>query len=123
MIYKMEEYVEQGDEESRFPVKRIEVLTPVDGSTPKYVGHVALGVQTPLGVQQIPISFEIEAHEVTEAFSKFEEQAEPKIEEARKGLEEEMGRLRRESTGRIIRPDELAPGSGGKIIDLKNLKP
>lgn len=122
MIYKLEEYVEQAnpEQETTFPLKRIEVLTPLDGSRTRYVGHVTLGIQTPVGVQQFPISFDIEAEDVADAFKKFEQSAEPKIEEARRGLEEEVSRVRREASSRIISPGELGLAGGSKIVDLKN---
>jgi hypothetical protein len=121
MIYKREEYVEEAGESAKFPVRHIEVFTPQDGSKPRFVGQVALGFETPMGLQQIPVTFEIDALLIAEAFQKFEAAAEPKIEEARKQLEEEFRRLRRESQSRIVRPDELGLG-GGNIIDFKKMK-
>jgi len=127
MIYKREEYIEEGEQGAKFPVKHIEVLTPVDGGKPEFVGQLAIGLQTPMGVQQIPVSFGIYAADITEAFTRFDAQAEPKIEETRKSIQEEMGRLRREAGSRIVTPGELGMGGvggaprpgGGNIIDLK----
>lgn len=130
MIYKREDYVYQGSESERFPVKQIEALTDLETQEQKFVGQVTLGLQTPMGVQQVPVSFEIEADDIKGAFAKFDETAEPKIEEARQGIEEEISRLRREQSNRIVRPDELGMGGGvgggqagggqTPIFDLKN---
>ena len=130
MIYRREEYIEESDENAKFPVKHIEVLVPIDNSKKIFVGQVTLGLQTPLGVQQVPVTFEIEAAEVAEAFAKFERYAEPKIEEARRSIEEELQRMRSEASRRIVRPDELGLGGGlaglgggqaggGKIMPFK----
>jgi len=122
MIYKAEEYVEECPENPKFPVKHIEVLTPLDGSKKTFVGQVTLGLQTPFGIQQVPISFTIPAETIEEAFREFEKCAEPKIREARQGIEEEIRRLRSEVSRRIVRPDELGLGGGGNIIDFKPRK-
>jgi len=134
MIYKREDYLEESKEGAKFPVKHIEVLTPVDGGGATYVGQVTIGLSTPVGLQQIPVNFEIEASDIKDAFAKFEAAAEPKIEEARKNIEQEIDRLRREASSRIVRPDEVGLGGanlgggsgltgggagGGKIIDFK----
>ena len=126
MIYKREEYVQQAEEGAKFPVRQIEAMTDIDTGESTFVGQVALGLQTPMGVQQIPVSFEIPAPTIKEAFDKFEETAAPRVEEARKGIEEEINRMRREQAGRIIRPEEIGglgaaglgaqPGAGGGII-------
>ena len=124
MIYKREEYVEQGDEKARFPVKHIEVLQPVGKGQARYVGQLTLGMQTPAGVQQIPIHFAIEADSIEDAFHKFDALAETRVAEAQKQIEEEIGRMRREASSRIVRPDEIMRDAGGapKILDLDGLK-
>jgi len=122
MIYKREEYIEENTEDEKFPVKHIDVLSPTDGSPKKFVGHVTLGIQTPMGVQQIPVSFEISAQGVAEAFGKFAEAAEPRLEETRKGIQEEIQRLRQEASSRIVRPDEVGMRPDAGVIDFKNLK-
>ena len=138
MIYKREEFEELVDnpaEDERFPVRHVEMMTPTDGSAPTFVGQVTLGLQTPMGVQQIPISFEIDAATVEEAFAKFEKAAEPKIEESRQTIEEQLRRMRDEASSRIVRPGEAgmgglggpglggAPGGGGGgLIDFDKLK-
>ena len=119
MIYKREEYVEEvNTPEAKFPVRHIEVLTPVDGGKAKFIGQVTLGIQTPYGVHQLPIVFEIEAESIHKAFKRFDETAKPKIEDARHEIEEELQRARREQASRIIRPGEVGLGPGG-ITDLK----
>ena len=123
MIFKREEYIEESPDDERFPVKHIDVLEPLDGSPKKFIGHVTLGLQTAMGVQQIPVSFEIPAQTTTEAFRKFAETAEPKLEEVHEGLEEELQRLRQEASTRIVRPGEVGlPPSGGGVVDFKKLK-
>ena len=122
MIYKREEYVEEDTEDQKFPVKRIDVLDPVDGSGKKFIGQLALGMQTPLGVQQIPVTFEIEADTVQQAFEKFAETAEPRIEETRQQIEEELRKVRQEASSRIVRPSEINLQNRGNVIDFGNLK-
>jgi len=123
MIYRREDYIEEAGEESKFPVKHIEALQPLDGGNARYVGHVALGVQTPMGVQQIPISFEIGADSVQEAFTRFDQSAEPRIEETRKAIEDEIQKARQDASNRIVRPGELGMQGRGNIVDLSKLKP
>lgn len=113
MIYKREVYVEEAGEGTRFPVKSIEVLTPIDGGKTTYVGQVTVGLQTPMGLQQIPVNFEIDAADIKEAFQKFEENATPRIEETRKNIEEEISRLRSEASSRIVTPGEVGLGRQG----------
>ena len=122
MIYKREEYMEEGQQDSKFSFRRVDVLEPLDGGGKKFVGHLSLGLQTPVGVQQIPLSFEVRADSVEEAFQKFDQAAEPKVEEARKSIEQEVRRMREESSRRIVRPDEVSLGGPGKVIDLGNFK-
>jgi len=125
MIYKREEYVEEEAEEaeSKFPVKHVEALQPLDGGSTRFVGHVALGIQTPLGIQQLPISFEISADSVREAFSKFAQTAEPRIEETRTAIEDEIQKARQDASSRIIRPGELGMQGRPNILDLGRHKP
>jgi hypothetical protein len=115
MIYKREDYFEENEGDQRFPVKHVEVLVPIDGSPAQFVGQVTIGLSTPLGLQQIPVTFEIQARDVREAFQKFASAAEPQIEEARKSIEEEISRLRHEASSRIVTPGELGI-SGGSIL-------
>jgi hypothetical protein len=122
MIYKREEYVEENPEDKKFPVKHIDVATPIDGNRRRFVGEVALGVQTPLGIQQIPITFEIPADTVEQAFQRFEQYAAPKVEEARRQIEEEFRKIRKEATSRIVRPGDLNLRGQGNVIDISKLK-
>jgi len=123
MIYKREEYVEEvNTPDAKFPVRRIEVLTPVDGGKPKFFGEVTLGIQTPLGIHQLPISFEIEAESIHKAFKKFDETARPRVEEARLEIEEELRRIQREQASRIIRPGEMGLPPGG-LTGLRKQQP
>ena len=123
MIYKRSEYIEEDPEDQKFPVKNIDVLEPLDESPKKFVGHVSLGLQTAMGIQQLPISFEIEASHVAEAFQKFAAAAEPRIEETRRNIEQELQRMRQEQASRIVRPGEMGmPANGQGVIDFKNLK-
>jgi len=122
MIYKKEEYVQENAESEKFPLKQIEVLTDVETKEERYFGHVTLGVQTPMGVQQFPVSFEVPAASIKEAFEKFEVSAEPKIEETRKSIEQEIQRIRQEASNRIVTPGEVGMGGKGNIVDFNRLK-
>ncbi len=123
MIYKREEYIEENPQDQKFPVKRIDVMAPVDEGRKMFIGQVVLGVQTPIGVQQIPISFEIQADSVQEAFRKFEQYAVPKLEESRRQLEDELRKVREEASSRIVRPGELNLRGTGNVVDFNRLKP
>mgnify|MGYP006278239337 CR=1 FL=1 len=123
MIYKKDEYVQENQQDERFPVKRIEVLDAVDGDDTRFVGSVALGMQTPMGVQQVPVNFEIEADDIEDAFEKFEAHANPRIEETRKEIEKQIRQARQEAQNRIVRPDEMnLQDQQGNVIDFDNLK-
>jgi hypothetical protein len=123
MIYKREDYIEETEEGSKFPVKHVEALQPLDGGSTRFVGHVALGIQTPLGVQQLPVSFEIDADSVQEAFSKFDQSAEPRIEETRRAIEDEIQKARQDASSRIVRPGELGMQGRSNILDLGKNRP
>ncbi len=124
MIYQKHEYVQEDRDDQQFPVKQIEALEPVDSENEKtrYVGHVSLGIQTPIGVQQIPVSFEIDADDISDAFSKFAAHANPQIEQARQQIEQEVQKMRRESSNRIVRPGDIDLQNRGNVIDFENLK-
>ncbi|MBS3763829.1 MAG: hypothetical protein KGZ25_11075 [Planctomycetes bacterium] len=123
MIYKRQEYVKEDEKDNKFPVKRIEVMEPVDEeSDSRFVGQVALGMQTPVGVQQLPVSFEIEASSIEEAFNKFADEAEPKIEEMRQQVQQELQKARQKSSNKIVRPGEMNLQNQGNVIDFDNLK-
>jgi hypothetical protein len=129
MIAKRESYVEEAQQDSKYPVRNLEVLTDIESGQARYVGQVALGIQTPMGVQQLPVSFEIEAESVKDAFGQFEERAEQEVAQARQRIQQEVDKARHEEAGRIVRPGEVglgggggpAPGGaqgGGNVIDL-----
>ena len=130
MIYKKEEYVEEGSEDERYSVKRIEQWSPVfEEGDNRYIGHVALGVRTPAGVQQLPVDFEIDAEDLEEAFEKFEAAANPKVQEMRSRLQEEMQRMQQQQQqggGNIVTPGQggMAGGGGGGQgpIDFNDLR-
>jgi hypothetical protein len=124
MIYKREEYLKEDKGDQQFPVKRIEVLAPVEDEEEgkRFVGQVSLGMQTPMGVQQIPVNFEIEADTVSEAFDNFAEEAKPRIEETRKQLEQEVRKMREQADKKIVRPGEMNLQNQGNVIDFDNLK-
>ncbi len=123
MIYRKEEYVEENRQDDKFPVKQIEMLEPLDSEkNTKFVGHVALGMQTPMGVQQIPVSFEINAEDIKDAFDKFGDHAAPQIDSTRKQIEQEVQKIRRESSSRIVQPGDMDLQNQGNVIDFDNLK-
>ncbi|MEF8787832.1 MAG: hypothetical protein V5A84_02065 [Planctomycetota bacterium] len=126
MIYQKEEFVEEGSDEDKFPVKRIERWQPVyEEGEEKFIGSVALGVRTPSGVQQLPVDFEIDAEDLEEAFEKFEAAANPKVEEMRSRLQEQMQKARQQSSQNIVTPDQAGMGGGGEQggpIDINDLR-
>jgi len=115
MIYKRENFVEENSDSRQFPVKQVEQMSAIDGSSTKFVGRVSLGLETPMGVQTMPVVFEIEADTIEDAFAQFETRAEDEVERAKKELENQMQELRRQSQNRIVTPDEIAPGGLSKL--------
>jgi len=115
MIYRREEYFEENPADQKFPVKQIEQIVSLDGETRKFVGRVNLGVQTPMGVSTIPVSFEIQAATIQEAFEKFPAMAEAEVERAKGDLQNELQEMRRQSQSRIVTPGEISPGDLGKL--------
>jgi len=115
MIYKRENFVEENPGSKQFPVRQIEQMSAIDGSSTKFVGRVSLGLETPMGVQTMPVTFEIEADTVEDAFAQFETRAEAEVERAKKELESQIQELRRQSQNRIVTPDEIAPGGLSKL--------
>ena len=115
MIYRREEFFEEQPNDAKFPIRQIEQLTSLDGSVKKFVGRVTLGVQTPMGVTSLPVSFEIEAASLQEAFAKFPQRAETEVEAAKGELQEELMEMRRKSQSRIVTPGELPPTGMGKL--------
>lgn len=112
MIYKREEFIEENEGDKKFPVKQIDQLTSLDGEVKKFVGRVSLALQTPMGVTTLPISFEIKAETIGEAFSKFSELADAEIEISKRELQEELQELRRRNQSRIVTPGAMPPDLG-----------
>ena len=115
MIYKREEFVEENPENKKFPVKHIEQLSPIDGSQKKFIGRVNMGIQTAMGVQTLPVTFEIEAETIEGAFTGFEARAEEQIEKAKHELESQIQEMRHQAQSRIVMPGDLALGDLGKL--------
>lgn len=115
MIYKREEFFEENEQDQKFPVKQIEQLSSLDGSVKKFIGRVSLGIQTPMGVQTVPVTFEIEAATVQDAFGKFAARAETEVEAAKRELQNELNELRRRSQNRIVTPGDLPPPDLGNL--------
>ena len=121
MIYRKDEYIEETPDDAEFPVKQIERLESTDGSETRYVGRAALLMQTPFGIEQMPISFEIEADSIEAAFAGFAEHAKPKIEEVKQQIASRLDEMRRAEQSRIVTPDE-ARQSGLGIARLDGPK-
>ena len=115
MIYRREEFIQEDPEDRKFPVKTIELLSATDGSSNRFVGRVSIGLQTPMGATTLPVSFEIEAKTIEEAFSKFEVQAEAEVERARGELQDQLQKMRHQAQGRIVTPGQIAPSDLGKL--------
>jgi hypothetical protein len=115
MIYRREEFFEEQPEDQKFPVRQVEQVTSLDGSVKKFVGRVTLGIQTPMGVTSLPVTFEIEAASVQEAFAKFSQRAETEVEAAKSELQDELTEMRRRSQSRIVTPGDLPPTDLGKL--------
>ena len=115
MIYKRENFVEESSDDEKFPVKTVEMLTALYDGEKRFVGQVTLGLETPYGVQSLPVTFDIEAETVEGAFAKFEARAEEETEKAKNELQEQLHELRRQSQSRIVTPDQIAPGGMSKL--------
>ncbi len=115
MIYKRDDFIEESPESRKFPVRQIEQLTSLDGETKRFVGRVSLAIQTGMGMSTIPVSFEIEAGTVSEAFSKFDARAEEEVEKTQKELQNQFDEARRRAQSRIVTPGDIAPGDLGKL--------
>ncbi len=115
MIYRREDFFEEQPEDQKFPVRQVEQVTSLDGSVKKFIGRVTLGIQTPMGVTSLPVTFEIEAASVQEAFAKFAQRAETEVEAAKSELQDELTEMRRRSQSRIVTPGDLPPTDLGKL--------
>ncbi|MCM8757016.1 MAG: hypothetical protein NC911_00565 [Candidatus Omnitrophica bacterium] len=102
MIYKEEQFIEENPTDTRFPVKQIEQLTSLDGKVKKFIGRLTLALQTPMGITSLPVTFEIEAATIQEAFEKFAGQAESEIEAAKRDLHAELQELKKQTASRIV---------------------
>jgi len=119
MIYRKEEYVEHCEEDAEFPIRQIDCLIDVADDSRRFLGRAVLNVQTPYGVQQVPVSFEIEADEIQAAFAKYVETAKPAIDDIRTQLQERFEEARRQEQSRIVTPGEV--GGGGGIVGLDGM--
>lgn len=122
MIYKKEEYVQDDADDSEFPVKQVDCLTDLAEGAKRFIGRTTLNMQTPVGVQQLPISFEIEADSVEQAFGLYAETARPKIEELRRHLQERITELQRQEQTRIVTPGASGALPAGGVIRLDDLR-
>jgi hypothetical protein len=122
MIYEKTEFVQHETEDADFPIKQIDRLQSRDESETRFIGRATLNMQTPMGVQQIPISFEIEADSVEGAFGKYADCARPRIEEIRQRLQERLQELRRQQENRIVTPGSMGQGPDANIIRFDDLK-
>jgi hypothetical protein len=120
MIYRKDEFVQDDEKDSQFPIKTVDRLEAVDGSEQRFVGRAALNMQTPFGIEQIPISFEIQAGSIQEAFSRYRECAEPKINEVKEHIQNRLEQLRRAEQSRIVTPGEA--GAPGGIINFDDFR-
>ena len=93
-------------------VGRFDRLTANDDSETRYIGRLSMAVQTPVGVSNVPVSFEIDASGIVQAFEKFGALADAAIENAKKELQEQVQEMRRKAQSRIVTPGELGGGMG-----------
>ncbi len=121
MIYQKEEFVEDETGDSDFPIKMVDRLQSRDGQATRFIGRATLNMRTPMGIQQFPISFEIEADSVEEAFDAYSEAAQPRIEEVRERLREQLEELRRQQESQIVTPDRAQTGQAD-IINFDDLR-
>jgi hypothetical protein len=122
MIYRRDEFVQDETGDADFPVKQVDRLLSLDESEQRFIGRATLSMQTPMGLQQIPLSFEIEADSVEQAFARYTETARPKIEELRQRLQERLEEIRRQEQSRIVTPETSGRIGGGGVIRLDDLR-
>ncbi len=125
MIWQRQEFVQDETEDSDFPIKQVDRLEALQGDDRRFIGRATLNMQTPMGVQQLPISFEIEANDVEEAFEKYSETARPKIDELREQMRQRLEQMRQQmeqqeqqgqQAKRIVTP------TGGDILKMDDLR-
>jgi hypothetical protein len=121
MIYKRDEFVQDDTGNAEFPIMQVDRLMSLDEGEQRFIGRATLSMQTPVGIQQVPLSFEIEADSVEQAFARYAETARPKIEELRQRLQQRLEEIRRQEQSRIVTPD-AAGGLGGGVIRLDDLR-
>ncbi|MFO7957910.1 MAG: hypothetical protein R6X33_12515 [Candidatus Brocadiia bacterium] len=121
MIYQKEEFVEDETGDSDFPIKMVDRLQSRDGDTTRFIGRATLNMRTPMGIQQFPISFEIEADSVEDAFEQYSDAARPRIEEVRERVQEQLQQLRQQQEGQIVTPDKAQTGQAD-IINFDDLR-
>ncbi len=121
MIYRKQEFVQDETDDPDFPIKVIDQLEQVGGDDVRFIGRATLNMQTPIGIQQFPISFEIEADSIEEAFEDYVEAAGPRIEEVRQRVQEHLSKVREDLTNRIITPDQMQ-AQRRDIISLDDFK-
>ena len=119
MIYRKEEFVQQDAEDAEFPIKQVDRLEPLQEGKSRFIGRAALNMTTPVGIQQVPVSFEIDAETIEDAFEGYNEHARPKIEELKQHVQQRLDELRRSEQERIVRPDAQ---QSNRIIRLDDLK-
>ncbi len=119
MIYQKQEFVEDETGDSDFPVKIVDRLESLEGETTRFIGRAAINMRTPAGIQQFPISFQIDADSVAEAFQKYSDAAQPKIQEVRQRLQSQLQKLREQQEGNIVTPEG---GGGSEIITFEDIQ-
>ena len=120
MIYRKEEYLQDDSDDSQFPIKQIDCLQEVNGPGKRFIGHAALNIETPAGVQQTPVPFEIKADSIEAAFKVYADSAKPKLDETRQHVQQWLEEMRRQYQNKIVTPGQPTGGPG--IIDFDNLK-
>ena len=119
MIYRKDEFVQQDDQDTEFPIKQVDRLEPVGEGTSRFIGRAALNMTTPMGIQQIPVSFEIDAETIEDAFARYVQQAKPKLEEVKQRVQQRLDELRKAEQGQIVQPGQT---DSGRIIRLDGLQ-
>ena len=123
MIYRRAEFVQEDTEDEDFPIKQVDRLESLDGDEKKFIGRANLNMQTPVGVQQIPISFEIDAGDIEDAFDKYAAAARPKINEVRERIQQRIQQMQQQAQqqqGNIVTPDQSQ--MAGDIVSLDDLR-
>ncbi len=115
VIYRKHEFVQDNTGDKQFPVKVIDELTDVLGQAVRYIGRATINMQTPLGIQQFPVSFEIQAQSVQEAFAAYSDAASPKVESVRRHLQALLDKLRADGQDSAGAADAQANGSADAV--------